>query len=296
MCIIIVKDAGAKMPDNNTIKTCWNNNPDGAGLAWQDSNGQIHISKGYQTLKAFNKALKAIDGLAACPVIMHFRIQTSGGIRPELTHPFPLTDVTDDLKASRITPKIAVAHNGVISIQGYDRTLESDTLAFIRDELAPLAYDVPRFYKYKSIMKMLESRISSKLALLTQDGIHTIGAFVYDDATGLYYSNSTYKQARKTYKASQPRYKQHTTAPALKGGYGYDYDADAYTWPATASTDYLVYKIETLEDDRDCISELISEYELYDTIPGGLTDVERAELDGLKQELKDIERELALYL
>lgn len=227
MCIIITKAAGVALPEQRVLKRCYESNPDGAGLAWQDARtGQIHLHKGFMTFSAFIKThrrlAKAYD-LTACNVIYHFRIATAGDVLPGLTHPFPVTASISDLIAPRLTPRLAVAHNGHISntaadaysyysrygYGGYTRPGGaaddvSDTAAFIRDELAALAKDFPRFYESPALLALIQARVTSKLAFLTPSGIYRTGAFVHDEPTGLYFSNGGYKPApaRPAYRVS----------------------------------------------------------------------------------------------
>ena len=42
MCIIAAKPIGVKMPNEETIRTMWNNNNDGAGFMCA-ANGRVHI-------------------------------------------------------------------------------------------------------------------------------------------------------------------------------------------------------------------------------------------------------------
>ena len=44
MCVIVAKEKGIVMPDKNILKTCFNHNPDGAGIMWNQGNA-VHIRK-----------------------------------------------------------------------------------------------------------------------------------------------------------------------------------------------------------------------------------------------------------
>ena len=118
MCIIAAKAAGIPMPNRERIKTMWDGNRDGAGLMYVE-NGQVRIEKGFMKYKDFTKVLDRLEkrlDLTATPVVMHFRITTHGGTKPENCHPFPITDNVGALKKLTITTDLGVAHNGIIPI------------------------------------------------------------------------------------------------------------------------------------------------------------------------------------
>ena len=52
MCIAIIKPKNYEIPTKEELRTCWDNNPNGAGFMWND--GQIvHIEKGFLKFKHF---------------------------------------------------------------------------------------------------------------------------------------------------------------------------------------------------------------------------------------------------
>lgn len=202
MCIIAAKPAGVKMPDKKTIERMWYGNPDGAGIMYADK-GKVRISKGFMKLSEFRAELAKLartKDLTNMAVVMHFRITTHGGTRPENTHPFPITDDLARLRQLRCSAPLAVAHNGVIDIHVADKTI-SDTMQYIATQLAPLRRAVPEFYKSADLMTMIQNAIRSRMAFLTKDGeIYLTGDFIEDN--GVYYSNTSYKE---------PRYSKHWT-------------------------------------------------------------------------------------
>ena len=46
MCIIAAKPAGVAMPDNDTLRTMWNVNSDGAGFMYVEK-GAVRIEEGF---------------------------------------------------------------------------------------------------------------------------------------------------------------------------------------------------------------------------------------------------------
>lgn len=192
MCIIAAKATGIPMPSRNTIKAMWDGNSDGAGLMYVE-NGQVRIEKGFMKYKDFTKVLDRLEkrlDLTATPVVLHFRITTHGGTKPENCHPFPITDNVGALKKLTISTDLGVAHNGIIPIT--PRKGISDTMEYIASQLAPLKKAMPRFFENKWAMLLVKNAIESRMAFLTREGkLYTIGDFVEDE--GVLYSNTSYR-------------------------------------------------------------------------------------------------------
>ena len=94
MCIIVYKPVNENIPKRDRLKTCFNNNDDGAGYMFADHNNVI-IKKGFKTFDDFYKQLKddvKKYDLKSKALILHFRIATSGGLDANKTHPFILTN------------------------------------------------------------------------------------------------------------------------------------------------------------------------------------------------------------
>ena len=200
MCIICVKNKGVKAPTAEVIENMFYANPNGAGFAYVKNN-RVIIHKGLMTIEAFNTALEKVYKLLGnqvqnTPFIYHFRITTSGGTKPQLTHPFPLTNKKSKLLKLQQSCDVAVAHNGIIDIN-IEKGL-SDTATYIKNELAPYKSLKSDFYKSEVIQDAIEHRIDSKLAILSQDGsIITIGNFTEED--GLLFSNTSYYGYKSLY-------------------------------------------------------------------------------------------------
>ena len=199
MCIIAAKPAGVAMPSRDTIRTMWDGNRDGAGLMYLEG-GKVTIEKGFMTYKSFAKKLDQLEkrlDLTRTPVVMHFRITTHGGTKPENCHPFPITDSIGALKKLTSRTDVGVAHNGIIHI--IPRSGISDTMEYIASQLAPLKRALPRFYENKNAMLLVKNAIDSKMAFLTKEGkIYTVGDFVTDN--GVLYSNRSYIKSSLRYR------------------------------------------------------------------------------------------------
>ena len=188
MCVIVAKPAGIAMPDTDKITDMWYTNPDGAGFMYA-KDGTVYIRKGFMYLDDYLDAVEDLakhNDLTNLPVVMHFRITTHGGTKPENCHPFPITDSVGVLSKLDSHTKLGVAHNGIIPIT--PRKDISDTMEYIISQLAPLHRAVPQFYKSKDLMQMIYNAVDSKLAFLTGKGeIYTVGDFHEKD--GIMYSN-----------------------------------------------------------------------------------------------------------
>ena len=80
MCVAIYKPAGIETPSLDTLKQCWDANPDGAGFALRtEGEYSIGIHKGYMTWKQFVAAYEKYR-LAdfTGDLLLHFRIATHG--------------------------------------------------------------------------------------------------------------------------------------------------------------------------------------------------------------------------
>ena len=142
---------------------------------------QVRIIKGFMAFDEFSSTLKALGDVTDTGLVMHFRITTHGGTRPECCHPFPLTDDDTALRALDICAPVGVAHNGVIHGQATDTTT-SDTMAYIRDVLAPLQRMAGDLLASDDAMTVIESTVGSKLAFLEPDGaITTVGDFIEEN-------------------------------------------------------------------------------------------------------------------
>lgn len=192
MCIIAIKKAGLNMPEISTIKNCWYNNPDGAGFCFPRA-GMVEIRKGYKKLEDFKTALVELEheiDIVNTPVILHFRIGTSGGNTPENTHPFPISEHVSALQKLRARAPLAMAHNGVIQITP-SRADISDTMEYITSQLAHLYQLRKDFYRTEAGKKMLYNATASKLAFMDGAGnVETVGKFHEKD--GILYSNTSY--------------------------------------------------------------------------------------------------------
>ena len=180
MCVAIYKPAGIETPSLDTLKQCWDANPDGAGFAMLTGGERaIEIHKGYMTWKQFVTAYEKYH-LAdfSGDQLLHFRIATHGGISPGLTHPFSLTKDVKLLKHTNVRTNYALIHNGMLPIESEEG---SDTMEFCR-RLAPFYQNIP------SAFNLIEGMAgSNKIAVMTRDKVHLFGE--WERLNGVYFSN-----------------------------------------------------------------------------------------------------------
>lgn len=243
MCIIVAKNKGVALPTKKTLEQCFERNKDGAGIMYVKNN-KVIIEKGLMTFQDFYKKLKSIKkefggDLTNKALVMHFRIGTHGKNDKATTHPFPISNNFDDLRATYFETDLGMVHNGIMSFYNYDRTL-SDTQSFIKDYVSVFKELNKKFYLNNKVMEIIsnEANISSnKLCFLdNKENIYWYGDKVIDN--GVIYSNTTYKPY--TYKSYR--------------NYSYDYDywygkdyKSTYSKPKTKSytlDDFIKNRVE----------------------------------------------------
>ena len=193
MCIICAKKANVEIPSDDMIRTMFENNPHGSGLAYY-FNGQVHIEKGFMNVDSLLDRIHELDksiGLKDTSLILHFRISTSGNVDEGNCHPYPLYE-NKKLRTTRVTCDSAIAHNGVLQewAPWNKRAVMNDSQMFIRDFLNLL----PKYWWYELRYYItVEKAIGfNKLAIIDlRNEIVLLGRFIKDN--GLYFSNDSYK-------------------------------------------------------------------------------------------------------
>ena len=193
MCIIAAKPIGVKMPNEETIRTMWNNNNDGAGFMWAE-NGRVHIRKGYMEYESFKNALDEVCeklDVENTSIVMHFRITTHGGTKPENCHPFPISGTLGILQKKWSTTDLGMAHNGILPITPGPGI--SDTMEYVLKYISVFKKINRRFYDDPNFVELIKNTSDgNRLCFLTGNGrIITFGNFVEEN--GILYSNTSYK-------------------------------------------------------------------------------------------------------
>lgn len=174
MCIAILNKSNI-LPDS-CIENSFDNNNQGAGLLYV-KNGKLTTFKTYekkQILKEYKKVRKLIN----TPIVLHFRIATSGFSKENL-HPF------------LVNKDLGFVHNGVI--YGLGNEDFSDTYQFNE-----ILKTMPKDFLDNNGIKTLISKFieSDKIIFLDSQNNFTIineqnGHY---DKMGNWYSNSSYQQ------------------------------------------------------------------------------------------------------
>ena len=235
MCIAIYKPKNINMPSIETLKTCFENNSDGAGIAiYNQSIKKWFVIKGLMKFKSFKKALENQKIKKTDIVILHFRIGTSGDKTAPFTHPFPISESEKALKELCYIAEDIIAHNGIIGI-GSDSL--SDTQEYIKDVISPVIDHLP----LEKIIHLVENTSQTgKLCLAFQDKIFLTGDWIQDQ--GVFYSNSSYKP-KKVYSFGYGKWDQKTITSSFQD----------YCFPAED------LEVEDSLICDNCLSEIISE-------------------------------------
>ena len=264
MCIIAVKNKGIHMPSDDIICNMWYSNPHGAGIMWVENN-EVYIKKGFMELNgfldfihSFSKERNTVD----IPIVMHFRITTHGGTKPENCHPFPITESMNELTALEIKTNMGIAHNGIISCVN-PREGISDTMEYISTNLYELYNIYNDFYKSERILGDIYKVISSKMAILTSDGrISLIGDFT-TNSDGCLYSNRSYQSYRSyfaTYQKPSVSKTRATLIPfSLTEGYVINnFGEELFQTNFYIDKSWNVYEYDELLDEYNCMDEYVA--------------------------------------
>lgn len=190
MCIIAYVPAGSSLPER-IIKTMFNNNPDGAGIAWRAGiNSPAHFLKGFMSIEEIVKTFNNVPPQYERAI--HFRIATSGQISPPCCHPFPITGNVADLKNIAGNSDSIVFHNGIIHFCTPKEGMKSDvsdTMIFVIDFLSKLKNQL----KFKYIQALIEEATNSRFLIFNKgERALMLGKWIQDG--GIYYSNTSYKE------------------------------------------------------------------------------------------------------
>lgn len=204
MCIAIYSMKGNDIPCEDYLKTSFENNDDGAGFAFNTDDHRVRIVKGLMTWESFKNTFYQYDkqfDFKNRGVLIHFRITTHGGTRPECCHPFPVVGDIGMMQKLECTTNWACIHNGIITLTSAEATKRqtvSDTMVFVEKYLSKLATN-KGWFKNTTNYELLYDMLDSKMAILNGNGdINSTYGFV-QDADGNFYSNTSYKVSRIPY-------------------------------------------------------------------------------------------------
>lgn len=184
MCLIIIKPPDIDFPQEPLLKYSFLLNPDGIGFAF-DYNGRVQIHKGYMNfagfIKDYNQTIENIPDLKNHTMVIHFRRASRGKVKPELTHPFPISNDMEILTQAHLSAPFALFHNGTIKMLDKEvkksKGLKSDTLLFVEKYLYLLSQNQDWFNNpaNKALLELLVG--DSRVAILSGQGYMLIGQF-----------------------------------------------------------------------------------------------------------------------
>lgn len=196
MCVIVFKPAGAECPSLDCLESCWDSNPDGAGLAVSEGK-KVFLQKGFMSFSKLKEYYteNGFKDRVDQAILFHFRIGTHGKKDAGNTHPFPVSQSPDTLRALTGRHNILVAHNGIFQNKV---TLPdvSDTGQFLADCAAAGGDPVDFWNKNKTVTGW------SRMAVLKPGGRYTLlGDWHCDKDCGCFFSNGSWKM-KKVYVTS----------------------------------------------------------------------------------------------
>lgn len=189
MCLLIYKPADKPIPEDH-LKTAWESNGDGAGLAWpSEQNNIIRIKKGFMKHQPL---IQSIASRQQSELLIHLRFATHGLKDSTNTHPF------------RINEHLVFAHNGVLTEMPKEKE-RSDTRIFVEDVIRPLLGTQKEVHPWQLlILEMALGRDKGLIMGPTTSYIlnESLGSW----EGGIWYSNTTYKTKKfRNYTTYNPK-------------------------------------------------------------------------------------------
>lgn len=182
MCIIAVNKKNKLSKE--IVENCFENNDDGMGMLWTED-GELYSYKILDDVDTFYNEYSSVRDKVDTPIVLHFRIGTSGPNDIDNCHPFFVHE------------KLGFAHNGIINEFSFIGSDKSDTVLFNEAVLQNLKKS---FINDDVICELIAGYIgSSKLAFLDTKGNikiinEDLGDWELDDDT--WFSNTTWRIAR----------------------------------------------------------------------------------------------------
>lgn len=157
MCLLVKQPASTSFTDE-FLSDVYAKNSDGFGVMYAEA-GKVHVFKCLPTnAQEFIDFYRAHADGKDC--VWHARMQTHGDIDMDNCHPY------------RVTDRIWLAHNGILSTGNASDTTRSDTWHFIRNVLSPALQADPDLLLDEQWQKFIGSMIgsSNKFGLVRADG------------------------------------------------------------------------------------------------------------------------------
>lgn len=191
MCIAIYRPSNVILT-KALLKQSFLNNPDGWGIAFpNDKKTEMVVKRSVSGFRKFWKEYQEIP--QEKPMLIHFRIATSGKINEANCHPF------------LIDKRHALIHNGSIKSKlNEECDTASDTALFVEKKLKPLFenFNLKKHFWASAAFKWMMEEVlgwDNKMVILSADGFEVI----YNEKRGeweheAWFSNTSYKEDRKS--------------------------------------------------------------------------------------------------
>jgi len=191
MCVIAVS-LGEKVT-KEVFERMYRSSGDGFGMMYRVQGG-VGIAKGvHDEEEAWEVYSQLPEGV---PHVLHFRLATHGGVRPELTHPFVVSEESPIVEAGLVTEPV-LAHNGIWNLYAVKRR-ELKLAGPVSDSRALAAW-LGRLAKGRPIREVLEERyeeVASAGRVVVVDPttwkIHVVGDWIREGP--FLFSNGSYRE------------------------------------------------------------------------------------------------------
>lgn len=197
MCLLILNSS--KPISREQLYNAWENNSDGGGMSFVD--GKELVIQKYDDFNEFYQDYQEIRRETSKPMILHFRITSSGSASFDNIHPFFITQ-----------GKVAMGHNGTISSLGDSVTSDTRHLANLLSEFKGTSVSIVR---HVGVAGMIRAIIGgyNKLVFLDRHGDFEIfnEHLGHWTAQGDWMSNDSYKKVNNyVYRGNEKVYKGYS--------------------------------------------------------------------------------------
>lgn len=200
MCVIILRPAGAVIPEEN-LRACWSRNHDGWGLMYAED-GQVHVKKSLVN-EDFLDYYRSLDGKQ---VAIHFRLKTLGKIDEVNCHPFPV------LTKEEHGQDLWLMHNGSLNELPTVDSAMSDSWHFATMFLRPILLGNPDALRNDYLIRVLDKWTGwSKFLLMNGNG----ETFIINKSSGAELFGGCWFSNEYSHK---PMFQQVDTSPWVEGG------------------------------------------------------------------------------
>lgn len=167
MCVIVYKPRGISLPSMHILKECTRINKDGIGFMFPQ-NGLVRIRRGFSSVHSMLMSLKDMGFDEDLPLIMHFRIGTSGIKAPINSHPFPISNNRGDFFKLNHVFDMGIAHNGILYQWSRNDDIFCDTARYIMIALSGMTNMA--ILKSRDLDKIDKMLPIGKFAIMYGDG------------------------------------------------------------------------------------------------------------------------------